>query len=147
MSNSLGQSHPSMDCSTQASLSFIVSQSLLKLMCIQSVMPPNHLILCCPLSSCPQSFSASILWHSVFSMVQLSHLYMTTGNIIALTKETFVSKVMFLLFNILSRIVTSFLSKSKHLLISGLQSPSAVILEDEENNAHHCFHYFPIYLL
>ena len=93
------------------------------------------------------SSKASILRHSAFFIVQLSHLYMTTGNIIALTKETFVSKVMFLLFNILSRIVTSFLSKSKHLLISGLQSPSAVILEDEENNAHHCFHYFPIYLL
>ena len=69
-------------------------------------------------------------------MVQLSHPYMTTGNIIALTKETFVSKVMFLLFNILSGIVISFLSKSKHLLISGLQSLSAVILEDEENNGN-----------
>ena len=146
MSSSLGHPHSSMDCSTHACLSFTVSRSLLKLMSIQSVLPPNHLIPCCPLSSCPQSFSASIIWRAVLSMVQLSHPCMTTGNIIALTKETSVSKVMFLLLNILSGIVIAFLSKSKHLLISGLQSPYAVILEDEENNVCHCFHYFPIYL-
>ena len=62
-------------------------------------------------------------------MVQLSHPYMTTGKTIALTRWAFVGKVMFLLFNMLSRLVTTFLSKSKHLLISWLQSPSAVILE------------------
>ena len=62
-------------------------------------------------------------------MVQLSHPYMTTGKTIALTRLTFVGKVMSLLFNMLSRLVIAFLSKSKHLLISWLQSPSAVILE------------------
>ena len=62
-------------------------------------------------------------------MVQLSHLYMTTGKSIALTRRTFVGKVMSLLFNTLSRLVIVFLTRSKHLLISWLQSPSAVILE------------------
>ena len=66
---------------------------------------------------------------SAFFIVQLSHPYMTTGKTIALTRQTFVGKVMSLLFNILSRLVTVFLSRSKHLLISWLQSPSAVILE------------------
>ena len=72
---------------------------------------------------------ASILWCSAFFMVQLLHLYVTTGNTIALTRWTFVSKVMSLLFNMLSRLVTAFLPRSKHLLISWLQSPSVVILE------------------
>ena len=72
---------------------------------------------------------ASILWHSAFFMVQLSHPYMTTGKPIALTMGTFVSKVMPLLFNVLSRFVIAFLPRSKHLLISWLQSPSGVILE------------------
>ena len=72
---------------------------------------------------------ASILQYSAFFLVQLSHLYMTTGKTIALTRWTFVGKVMSLLFNMLSRLVTGFLPRSKHLLISGLQSPSAVILE------------------
>ena len=75
------------------------------------------------------SSKASILWHSAFFMVQLSHLYMTTGKTIALTRWTFVGKVMSLLFNTLSRFVIAFLPKSKHLLISWLQSPSSVILE------------------
>ena len=70
---------------------------------------------------------ASILQHSAFFMVQLSHPYMTTGKTIALTRWTFVSKVMPLLFNMLSRLVIAFLPKSKCLLISWLQSPSAVI--------------------
>ena len=65
-------------------------------------------------------------------MVQLSHLYMTTGKTIALTKWTFVSKVMSLLFNTLSRLVIAFLPRSKYLLISWLQSPSAVILEPKK---------------
>ena len=72
---------------------------------------------------------ASILWHSTFFIVQLSHLYMTTGKNIALTRWTFVGKVMSLLFNMLSRLVIAFLPRSKRLLISWLQSPSAVILE------------------
>ena len=65
-------------------------------------------------------------------MVQLSHLYMTTGKTIALTRWTFVGKVMSLLFNVLSRLVIAFLPRSKHLLISWLQSPSAVILEPKK---------------
>ena len=167
-----------------ASLSITSSQSLLKLMPIESVMPSNHLILCHPLSSHLQSVpasesfqmtqffasggqsigasaSASVLpmntqgwfplgwtgWISsqskalsrVFSnttvqkhqffIVQLSHPYMTTGKTKALTRQTFVDKVMSLLFNKLSRLVRTFLPKSKGLLISWLQSPSAVILE------------------
>ena len=72
---------------------------------------------------------ASILWHSAFLIVQLSYPYMTTGKIIALTRWTFVSKVMSLLFNMLSRFVIAFLPRSKRLLISWLQSPSAVISE------------------
>ena len=70
---------------------------------------------------------ASILWHAAFIIVQLSHPYMTTGKTIALTRQTFVGKVMSLLFNMLSRFVIAFLSRSKHLLISWLESPSAVI--------------------
>ena len=75
------------------------------------------------------SSKASILRHSAFFIVQLSHPYMTTGKTIALTRRTFVGKVMSLLFNILSRLVITFLPRSKRLLISWLQSPSAVILE------------------
>ena len=75
------------------------------------------------------SSKASILWHSAFSRVQLSHPYMTTGKTIALTRQTFVDKVISLLFNVLSRLVITFLPRSKRLLISWLQSPCAVILE------------------
>ena len=75
------------------------------------------------------SSKASILWPSAFFIVQLSYPYMTTGKTIALTRWTFDGKVMFLLFNMLSRLVIAFLPRSKHLLISRLQSPSAVILE------------------
>ena len=171
----------------QASLSVTNSQSLLKLMSIELVMPSNHLILCRPLllpvifpsirvfskesvlpirwpkywhfSISPSneysglisfridlldllavqgtlksllqhhSSKASILRHSAFFRVQLSHPYMTTGKTIALTRWTFVSKVMSLLFNMLSRLVITFLPRSKCLLVSWLQSPSAVILE------------------
>ena len=173
----------------QASLSITSSQSLLKLMSIKSVMPSNHLILCCPLLLLPSIFprirvfsqesvlrirqpeywsfsfsispfydcsgislridwfdllavqgtlktllqhhssKASILWCSVFFIVQLSHPYMTTEKTIALTRQTFVGKVMALLFNMLSRLVIAFLSKSKCFLISWLQLLSAVILE------------------
>ena len=75
------------------------------------------------------SSKASILLCSAFVIVQLSHPYMTTGKTIALTRRTFVGKVMSLLFNILSRLGITFLPRSKHLLISWLQSPSVVILE------------------
>ena len=81
------------------------------------------------------SSKASILQHSAFFTVQLSHPYMTTGKTIALTRQTFVGKVMPLLFNMLSRLVITFLSKSKHLLISWLQSLSAVILEPTKINS------------
>ena len=174
----------------QASLSFTISWSLLKLMFIESVMPSNHLTLCCPLLLLPSIFpsirvfsdesalhirwpkywsfsfnispsheysgliSFRIAWldllavqgtlkshlqhHSskapilrclAFFIVQLSHPYMTTGKTIALTRWTFVGKVMSLLFTMLSRLAVTFLQRSKHLLISRLQSPSAVILE------------------
>ena len=167
-----------------------------KPMSIESVMPSNHLLLCCPLLLLPSispsirvfsiesglhirwpkywSFSftispsnehpglisfrmdwldllavqgilksllqhhsskASILQHSAFFIVQLSHPYMTTRKTIALTRRTFVGKVMFLLFNMLSRSVITFLPRSKHLLISWLQSPSAVILEPRKINS------------
>ena len=172
----------------QTSLSITNSQSLPKLMSIESVMPSNHLTLCCPLLLPPSIFpsitvfsnesvlrirwpkywgfsfnispsneylglisfridwldllpvqgtlksllqhhssKASILQRSAFFRVQLSHPYMTTGKTIALTKLTFVGKVMSLLFNKLSRLVITFLPRSKRLLISWLQSPSAVI--------------------
>ena len=181
-----------MDCSMPGFpvlLSFTVSQSLLKLMSIELVMPSNHLELCRPLLILPlifpsirvfpnelalhirwlmyRSFSfsispsneysfridwfdllavqgtlkslfqyhssnASILQCSVFFMVQLSHPYMTTGKTIALTRWTFVGKVMTLLFNMLSRLVIAFLSRSKCFLISWLQLPSAMILVPEK---------------
>ena len=172
----------------QASLSITKSQSLLKLMSIESVMPSNHLILCHPLLLLPPippsirvfsnestlrmkwpkywsfSFSispsnehpglisfrmdwldllavqgtfkcllqhhsseASIFWLSAFFTVQLSHPYMTTGKTIALTRWTFVGKVMSLLLNMLSRLVITFLPRSKHLLISLLQSSNCKI--------------------
>ena len=75
------------------------------------------------------SSKASVLPPSAFFIVQLTHPYMTTGKTIAFTRQTFVGKVMSLLFNMLSRLVITFLQRSKHLLISWLQSPSAVILE------------------
>src|SRR5574341_667670 len=179
-----------MNCSSQASLSITNSRSSPKLMSIESVMPSNHLILCCPLLLLPPippsirgfsnestlrmrwpkywSFSvnispsnehtglisfrmdwldllavqgtrksllqhhsskAPIFRHSAFFIVQLSHPYMTTGKIIALTRHTFVDKVMSLLLNTLSRLVITFLPRSKRLLISWLHSPSTVILE------------------
>ena len=79
------------------------------------------------------SSKASILQCSAFFLVQLSHPYMTTGKTIALTRQIFVGKVMSLLFNMLSRLVITFLPRSKGLLISWLQSPSAVILEPPQN--------------
>ena len=78
------------------------------------------------------SSKASVFQCSAFFTVQLSHPYMTTGKIIALTRWTFVSKIMSLLFSMLSRLVRAFLPRSKHLLISWLQSPSAVILEPSD---------------
>ena len=174
----------------QASLTTTNSRSLLKLMSIESVMPSNHLILCCPLLLLPSIFpsirvfckesvlhirwpnywnfsfsispsneysglisfridgldllavqgtlksllqhhrsKASTLQCSAFFMVQLSHPHMTTGKTIALTRQTFADKVMSLLFNMLSRLVIAVLPRSKRLLVSWLQSPSAVVLE------------------
>ena len=188
----------------QASLSFTISQSLFKLMSIESVMPSNHLILCCSLFllpsifpsirvfsnesvlhiRCPKygsfSFSispsneysglisfgmdwldllavqgtlrsllqhhsskASIFWCSGFGMVLLSHPSMTTGKTTALTRWTFVGKVMSLLSNVLSWWVIAFLPRSKHLSVSWLQSPSAVILEPKKIKSH-CLNCFPI---
>ena len=83
---------------------------------------------------------SSILWCSAFFTVQLSHPYMTTGKTIALTRQTVVGKVMSLLLNMLSRLVITFLPRSKRVLMS-----SAVILESKRNKVWHCFHCFPIY--
>ena len=91
------------------------------------------------------SSKVSILWCSAFFMVQLSHPYMTARKSIGLTLWTFVSKVMSLLFNMLSGLVVTFLPRSKRLLISWLQSPTAVILDPPKNKVCHCFHCFPIY--
>ena len=91
------------------------------------------------------SSKASILQHSAFFMVQLSHPYMTIGKTIALTRQTVISKVMSLLFNMLSRLVIAFLPRSNHLLISWLHSSTAVILELQKNKVCHCFHCLPIY--
>ena len=96
------------------------------------------------------SSRASILPCSAFFTVQLSHPYMTNGKTIALTRQTFVGKAMSLLFNMLSRLVITFLPRSKRLLISWLQSPSSVILEPpalkKKNNASHYLHCFSVYL-
>ena len=91
------------------------------------------------------SSKASILRCSAFFTVQLSHPYMITGKTIALTRRTFVGKVMSLLLNMLPRLVITLLLRSKRLLISWLQSPSAMILEPRKIVSH-CFHCFPIYL-
>ena len=91
------------------------------------------------------SSKASVLQRSAFFIVQLSHQCMTTGKTIALTRRTFVGQVMSLLFNMLSRLVITFLPRSKHLLISWLQSPPAVVLEPKNIN-YDSFHCFPLYL-
>ena len=172
----------------QASLSITNCQSLLKLMSFESVMPFNHLILCCSLLLPPSNFlrirvfsnelvppikwpkdwsfspsneylrlifrmdwldlltvqgslksllqhyssKASVLQPSAFFIVQLSHPYLTSGKTIALTRWTLVGRVMSLLFNMLPRLVMTFLPRRKRLLISWLQSPSAVILEPKK---------------
>ena len=93
------------------------------------------------------SSEASILRCSAFFILQLSHPYMTTGKTIALTRWTFVGKVILaLLFNMLSRLVITFLPRSKFLLISWLQSPFAGIFGAQKNKVSHCFHCFPVYL-
>ena len=92
------------------------------------------------------SSKASIVWCSAFFIVQLSHPYMTTGKTISLTRRTSFGKVMSLFFNMLSRLVITFLPRSKCLLISWLQSLSAVILELLKNKVCHSFHCFLIYL-
>ena len=92
------------------------------------------------------SSKATILLCSTFCMVQLLHLYMTTGKAKALTIRTFVSKVMSLLVSILSRLVMAFLPRSKHLLISWLQELSTMIFGAQENKICRCFYVFPFYL-
>ena len=92
------------------------------------------------------SSKASILRRSAFFIVQLSNPYMTTGKTIASTRQIFGGKVMSLLFNMLSRLVITFLPRSKCHLVSWLQSPSSLILEPTENEVCNCFHCFPIYL-
>ena len=89
------------------------------------------------------SSKASILQRSAFFIVQLSHTYMTTGKTIALIRQTFVDKVMSLLLNMLSRLVITFLPRTKSLLISWLQSPSAVILETRKKSSQPLFPLFP----
>ena len=95
------------------------------------------------------SSKASVLRHSAFFVVQLSHPYMTPGKTIALTRRTFVGKVMSLLFNMLSRLVVTFLPRRKHLLISWLQSPSTVILEPKKikSVSFHYFHRFHLFAM
>ena len=85
------------------------------------------------------NLKAPIFWHSAFFRVQLSHLYMTMGKTIALMRWTFVSRVMSLLFNALTRFAIAVLPRSKHLLISWLQAPSAVILEPKKRKSVNCF--------
>ena len=93
------------------------------------------------------SSKALIIWCSAFFIVQLSHPYLSTEETIALIGWTFVGKIMSLLLNMLSRLVITFLLKSKYFfLISQLQLPSAVIFEPPQNKVCHCFHCFPIYL-
>ena len=92
------------------------------------------------------SSKASILQCSDFFMIQLSHPYITTRKTIALSKQSFISKVTSLLFNMLSRLVIAFLPRSKRVLISWLQSPSVVVWEPKKNKVCHCLHCFPIYL-
>ena len=89
---------------------------------------------------------ASILWCSAFFIVQLSHPYMTTGKTIALTRWTFVGKVMSLLLNMLSRLVIAFVPRSKHLLISWCSHYLQWFCSPPQNKVCHCFHCFPIYL-
>ena len=180
-------------------------------MSIESVMPSNYLILCCPLLLPPSIFpsirvfsnesalhlrwwkywsfnfsispsnehpglisfrmdwldllavqgtlksllqhhssKASILQRSAFFTVQVSYPYLTTEKTVALTRQTFVGKVLSLLFNMLSRLIIALLPRRKHLLISWLQSPPAVILEAPPpapaNKVSHCFHCYPMYL-
>ena len=92
------------------------------------------------------SSKLSVLQLSAFFLAQLSHPYMTTGKTIALTKQTIVGKRISLLFNMLSSLVIAFLPRSKHLLISWLQSPSAGILEPKKIKVCHCFLSFLVYL-
>ena len=190
-----------------SSLSITNSQSLLKLMSIESGMPSNHLILCHPLLLPPSIFpsirvfsnestlhirwpkywsfsfsispsneysglisfrmdwldlltvqgtlkslfehhssKASILEHSAFFIVQLSHPYITTGKTKTLSRQTFVGKVMSLLFNMLSRFVIAFLSRSKRLLCLHVCSHHMQWFWSPQNKVCHCFHCFPIYL-
>ena len=208
--NSVIQSCPTLcnarDCSMPVSLFITNSQSLLKLISIESVMPSDHCILCHPFLLPPSIFpsirvfsnesvlhirwpeywsfsfsispsneysglfsfridwldllaiewtlkshlqlhssKASVLQRSTFFIVQFSNPYITTGKTIALTRWTFVSKIMSQLLNMLSRLVIAFLERNKCLLISWLQSPSAVILEPQKIKSDTVSPVFPIY--
>ena len=90
------------------------------------------------------SSKASVLWHSAFFIVQITHPYMTTGKTIALTRQNFVGKIMSLLFSMLFRLIIAFLLMNKNLLISWLKSPSAVLLEPNKIVCHY-FDCFPMY--
>ena len=92
------------------------------------------------------SSKALVFWCSDFFMVLLSHPYMTTGTTIALIRRIFIGKVLSLIFNLLSSLVIAFLPRSESLLISWLQSPSALILEPKKNKVSRCFYCFSIYL-
>ena len=132
----------------QASLFITNSRSLLKLMSIKWVLPSNHLILCHPLLLPPSIFpSIRVFSNESVLCIRWPKSYMTIGKTIALTRHTFIGKVMSLLFNMLSRLVVNFLRRSKHLLISWLQSPSEVILEPPPKKiVSHCFHCLSIHL-
>ena len=129
---------PSLSISSSSEYSGLISLRIdrFDLLAVQGTLK-NHLQ--------QHSSKASILQCSAFFMVQLSHPYMTAGKSIAFI-WIFVGKVISLLFNMLSRLVIGFLPKSKRLLISWLQSPSAVIWGAQENKVCHCFHCFPMYL-
>ena len=141
-------SNESVLCIGGQSIGVSASASLLP-MSIQSWFPLG-LTLCCPRDSQESpptaQFKSISSSHSAFFMVQHSHPYMTTGKIIALTRWTLVGKVIHLLFNMLSRLVIAFLPRRECLLISWLQSPSAVTLEPKKIKACHCFYCFSNYL-
>ena len=122
----------------QTSLSITNSQSLLKLMSIESVMPSNHLILCRPLLLPPSIFPSIGVFSNESALRIRCPKYWSFS--FSISPSSGYSK-MSLLFNMLSRLVVAFLPRSKRLLISWLQSPSAVILEPKK--VSHCFHYFP----
>ena len=98
------------------------------------------------LKSLLQYHSSSVLWHSAFFIVQLSHPYITTGKTIALIRQNFVGKVMFLLFSMLSRLIITFLPRSKQWFNFMAAVTICPAFGTQKNKVYHCFHHFPIYL-